>query len=295
MLQHDGVAHSASRVDPDGFEEHAAFIGDDERLFSYRHIPREKPRAAVLICPSICADFIANYRREVRLARVLVARNLAVQRFHYRGTGNSDGDPEAITFESLRDDALRALEGLLRETRVSSVVLVGTRWGALVAAAVSQTFPAAPLVFWEPTIDAADYFREARRARLMRDAKEGRTPEASFADLEEEMAALGVLDLLGYPVYGPLYETAKEQSLPSLLDHRGHSVLIVSMAERERVQRRYEGLDARLSAAGHDVTLLHAASSGSWWFHGDDVRPLGGVVRATVNWVGEHAGSQVTT
>lgn len=58
------------------------------------------PSWAVVVCPPTLAAFPSNYGREVAAARALAARGYAVQRIHYRGTGNSDGDATEVAFEA---------------------------------------------------------------------------------------------------------------------------------------------------------------------------------------------------
>src|SRR5688500_12781422 len=118
----------AVRIDAaERFREEIEFLGTEERLFSCRHVSLEHPRAGLLICSPISADFMANYQREVLLARMLAKRGFAVQRFHYRGTGNSDGDPAEVTFGRLCEDAVQAKDELARATGVSTIALLGTR------------------------------------------------------------------------------------------------------------------------------------------------------------------------
>jgi alpha-beta hydrolase superfamily lysophospholipase len=93
-----------------GIAEEVAFVGDlGNRMFSVLHRPLDSPVAAVVLCPSLYADAIHNYRREVELARALAARGIAVQRFQYRGTGQSDGNDLDITYERLCDDSQEVL------------------------------------------------------------------------------------------------------------------------------------------------------------------------------------------
>src|SRR5207253_10522741 len=120
--------------------------------------------AGVVICSSICNDFLHNYRREVELARELAANGIAVARFHYRGLGNSDGDEAAVTFDSMVDDAREATAHLRALTGVSKVSFLGSRFGAPIAAALASGEVGAPLVLVDPTVEASKFFREAWRA-----------------------------------------------------------------------------------------------------------------------------------
>ena len=107
-----------------------------------------------MICPSIYAEFIAGYRMDVSLARALASRGVAVQRFHYRGVGHSDGEAEETTFATMRDDALAAAERLLERTGVGGPAFLGTRFGGLVAASAAAEYPGCPLVLVDPTLEA---------------------------------------------------------------------------------------------------------------------------------------------
>ena len=121
----------------DGGHDEVEFFGDGELLFGCRHVPEGDVRAGLVVCPSILSDSGANYQREVRLGRQLAAAGIVVQRFHPRGTGHSDGDGSDLTLDSLIDDA-RAAVALLRERcDVETVMLLGTRFGALVAGAIA--------------------------------------------------------------------------------------------------------------------------------------------------------------
>jgi pimeloyl-ACP methyl ester carboxylesterase len=276
----------AVRADVEGnFHEEIEFVGVGERIFSCRHLPIGKPRGGMVICSPICADFMANYHREVHLARMLAADGFAVQRFHYRGTGNSDGDPEEITFDRLCEDAGILIEELSRVTGVASVALLGTRWGALVAAATARGFPDSPLVLWEPTTSSGQYFREAFRSRLMRDAKSGSVGEKRPIDFVNDLNQRGIVDLLGYSVHRALFDSAQDRTLEPLVVGMSRPVLIVQMSRAKSVTQVYEALAERMRESGSDVSVATAGIAESWWFHDDDTIPHGPLLQQTVDWV----------
>ena len=165
----------ATRLDAtNGTEERISFRGPaGDRVFSCLYLPASTARGCVLICSPMYAEFTRNYRREVLLARKLAADGFAVERFHYRGTGNSDGAGSDVTFETMRDDARTTLEHLRTESGVELVFLVGTRWGAMVASAAASLVPDASLVLWEPLLETARFFRDAFRTRMVAELKSG--------------------------------------------------------------------------------------------------------------------------
>ncbi len=89
---HSARPGAAWRAVATGITEAAEFFGPPgERMLGLAHLPTSAA-SGVLVCSSIQAEFAKNYRREVLLARALARQGRAVGRFHYRGTGNSDGD-----------------------------------------------------------------------------------------------------------------------------------------------------------------------------------------------------------
>src|SRR4030095_10291544 len=129
--------------------------------------PAHGASAGVLICPALHSDFERAYRMDVLLSRALSAHGYAVHRFHYRGHGNSEGVASEVTFETMREDALAAAQRLRRVAKVEPRAFVGTRWGALVAASAASEHDGAPLVLWEPTMQAARYLRAGGRERAV--------------------------------------------------------------------------------------------------------------------------------
>ena len=78
---------------PDGHEE-IEFFGETESLFGCRHMPASTDASAgVVICSPLFTDATVNSHREMRVGRWLARAGIVAQRFHYRGTGESDGDP----------------------------------------------------------------------------------------------------------------------------------------------------------------------------------------------------------
>ena len=194
---------AAERVDPaTGVTERAGFTGS---LFVVRYLPAAPVGLALVLCPPILADQAVHYRREVLLARALGARGVEVVRFHPRGTGNSHGDPLETTFETLVADA-RAAAGLVQADRAA---FLGTRVGALVAAAAH---PGTPLVLWD-AIDGADFWREAFRARRIRGLVDGAGRGGPIDDAEAQLDSVGSVDVLGYRVGRPLYESVRSRTL----------------------------------------------------------------------------------
>ena len=108
----------------------AAFRGDPgSRVLTFTHPPARPSGAGVVICSPIGAEHVQNQPRELELARALAARGLLVRRFHFRGTGDSDG--QGLTFDSMSEDSAAAARQLLDSGEVSRVAFVGTRLAAM--------------------------------------------------------------------------------------------------------------------------------------------------------------------
>lgn len=288
-------ASSAVRTDDRlGIREEAEFFGREELLFGFRHLPRGEPTSCVVVCSPLIADFRKNYRREVSLGRALAADGIAVQRFHYRGTaGHSDGDPTAVTFETLTRDATEAAERATEVTGAPVRAFVGTRLGAIVAAGAASSFDDAAVALWEPTTNVDAYYREGFRARQIRDLREQASTSGSTKNLARELEVQGRVDVLGFSVLHRLYESLRPHSLDQELSRTGTPVLLVQIGMSQDVRREYDELLQALRARGRSVEARLVRAGTSWWLaeaDGNDVIQNDGspeVVDVTRRWIEE--------
>lgn len=253
----------------DGVRQEIGFFGPfHDKMFGSLHRPQEQAHAGVVICPAIHSDFERNYRRDVLLARALSARGYAVQRFHYRGLGNSDGDISDATFDTMREDARAAVEHLQRTTDVTSVAFAGTRWGAFIAAAAAANFEGAPLCLWEPPLKGARYFAEASRARSVREAHEDPSALPSGPPLEDEIRHSGRVDILGYPIDVALFDSAVGRSIAEEVGDAPRPILLVQMGAKRGVRTAYKELADQWARQGFPVEVRAIEGEETWWFVG---------------------------
>lgn len=281
------VSATATRIDESaGIREEIEFFGPElAKVYACLHAPLGRPVGGVVVCCSVHAELQENYRSEVLLARALAARGLAVQRFHYRGFGHSDGAPVEATFESMREDALAAVDRLRVKTGVSRPALLGARLGGLVAASAARELDGAPLVLWEPTRDPVGYFREAIRARLIHELRTGAGTRPSGDALIGELRDKGVLDVLGYPIHRRLYDSAGRRTLSAELGNRPRPILLVQLSRSRRLGPGYARLVGQLREDGFGVVAEVVPEQPAWWFSRGAARSMEVLGEATASWL----------
>jgi alpha/beta superfamily hydrolase len=288
--------HTTTRVDPQsGASRTLGFFGDGpERCFGGLHLPAGGATSAVVICPSIHAEFERNYRREVLLSRALAGAGIASARFHYRGSGHSDGDTASMTLSTMREDAQVAAAWVRERSGAERVAFVGTRLGSLVAAAAAEEHEGAPVALWDPVAEPGRYFREAIRARLIRQIKQDEDdPPASGGALLEDLERTGSLEIMGYPISRALFRSAEGQTLDGAMGDRPRPVLLAHIARTERLPADLEALRARWSERGFPVDVEVAVGQEPWWFAGDRWQPeedrsvTRTLIDTTARWLGE--------
>lgn len=293
------LGHHATRVAANGTTERVGFRGaDGERIYTFSYEPATAPRAAVLICPALHAEFTRSYRREVLLARRLAGDGFAVERFHYRGTGNSDGDGEDVRVSTMRDDAAQSLEHLQAWSGIDAPVLVGTRWGALVAAAAASTHPSASLVLWEPLLDASRFFRDAFRTKLVNDRKSGIEDPETGEVLGGRLLAGESVDLIGHTIHSALYQSSVGRTLEGELGSTPRSMLIIQIATSTSIRPDLASRAGAWRAAGFRVDIETVEGAETWWLVDerwtDEGRQAltGRLIDLTSAWVGAAAASE---
>ncbi len=186
---------------------------------------------------------------------------------------------------------------------LNRLIIVGIRWGALVAAALARRLPRAQLVLWDPVHAAEDFFREGFRACAVRSLASGgrsadgvRSPSGALRSLRQS----GVVDVLGFPVYRSLYESAVGHRLTHELGTSPrHLLLLDQRSERQSALGQAPLPAAELAdhcrALGGDVTARSiAATEPSWWFLTDVARPFptAPFVELTCEWIAQQLGSR---
>lgn len=266
---------AAVREDPaTGIKEEAELFGAaDVKVFGCRSIPEGDPDSAVVICPTILAESVRNYRREVLLSRSLAACGFVVQRFHYEGFGNSEGNAGDITIKTMLSNALIARERLIETTGIDRVAFMGTRWGAFIAGMAAARCERAPLILWEPVVDPAAYFREAFRSQLVYDLKQGTSANPSTEALVRELHRSGSVDVLGWSLHERLYDSAVGRTLEVELGDDPRAILLIQVGRRLALRSEYARLVDGWRQKGFLVETHSVQEQQDWWFSGENWVP----------------------
>lgn len=146
------------------------FGSPQRRLFGLYHAPAAEraPAAAVLLCYPFGHEALRVHRFYRLLAERLARQGVAVLRFDYHATGDSDGADEDGEMTGWAGDIREAHRELVRRSGVQQVSWFGARLGANLAlmAAAQALPPVARLVLWDPLFDGAAYLEELRRAHV---------------------------------------------------------------------------------------------------------------------------------
>ncbi len=112
------------------------FENEGQKLFGMIHMPEGKgPWPGVVFCHGFTGHKIETHCIFVKLAREMCRRGIAVLRFDFRGSGESEGLFEEMTVQGEISDAGKALEFLAGYKGIdpSRIGLLGFSLGGLVA------------------------------------------------------------------------------------------------------------------------------------------------------------------
>jgi alpha-beta hydrolase superfamily lysophospholipase len=146
------------------------WFGPAERpLFGWVHAPKEgMARGAAVLCPPLFLEQDIAYYSFRRLAEELAARGVLAVRFDYDGTGDSAGGDEDPGRVRAWQKSIAAAAALARDCGAPSLVLVGMRAGALLAASAVRATGATGLVAWDPRHSGRRLVREEHALHRLR-------------------------------------------------------------------------------------------------------------------------------
>jgi hypothetical protein len=251
----------AERTDPStGIREVADYFGPGDAIFGFAHLPDGDAEECVVVCSGLHGAAFKNYRREVELGRALATRGIAVQRFHYRGEGNSTGAETDTTIASMCEDATLATERILSLCTARRVGFFGVTLGAIVAVNLAGGYEGAPIALWDPVLEGRRYFRNLIRAQRIIAMNQGGRDVAAPAD-----GGGDVISVAGYSISRKLYESVMSVRLVENLGIAPRPILLLTFGERRAGGAKEE---AAASWRTHGFVVDEHSIEGreAWWF-----------------------------
>lgn len=141
-------------------EKQIYFDNECQRLYGMIHIPEGKgPWPAVALCHGFTGHRNESHSVFVKLGREMAKHGIAVLRFDFRGSGESEGLFEDMTVQSEISDAKVALDFLANYPDIDTnrIGLLGYSMGGLVAVYVGPADPRIKaMALWAPAAGMAD-------------------------------------------------------------------------------------------------------------------------------------------
>ncbi|MDP9342160.1 MAG: alpha/beta fold hydrolase [Actinomycetota bacterium] len=227
-----------------------------------------------VFCHSFGMEQIDLQPFEVAAARQLAAAGYATLRFHAPGYGDSS----TFQMETTEDSHLRALldaVGLLvDQTGLSTVGLVGARFGGALAALAADRCQAAGLVLWNPVVLGRQYAAELLRVEaassLIRSVETGERGPTPSRILAEE----GLVPVQGgaFPLRKPIYEWIRSIDLTTQLTRFHGDSLVLQISRSPTIRKDLRELAERLEHKGGRCSLEAMTGEGASTFGFDRYR-----------------------
>jgi exosortase A-associated hydrolase 2 len=245
--------------------EEAFFFGADaHRLFAMAHRPDAVPRAvALVVCHPYGEEKQLSYPVLVAFARRAAAGGFPVLRFDARGYGDSTGALEDATVESHVGETLAAARVARERFGTERIVLLGLRFGALVAALAAERDPTcAGLVLWSPVVSGSQYADDMIRKRLFAEVLAKR--KVSRADITAELEREGRLEIEGNFLTRRWRDEAAAIELPAAVRTRRGPVLVGALGHADAVPAPLSGLARAFEAIGAPTTIAMSPAQPFW-------------------------------
>ena len=171
-------------------------------LFGVVHMPDERARGAVVLCPPLGREYICSHSTSTKLAIRLAQLGFVALRFDYRSTGDSfDRTGDGSDCAGFVKDIGSAVS-FVRTMGVARVGIVGMRLGASFAARQCSFEPVDALVLWDACSTGRSFLREQWALGLVAGVhnfdESASSLELPRLSLSREMASeISALDLIG--------------------------------------------------------------------------------------------------
>ena len=209
-------------------------------------------------CYVVAPAFAEEMNRSRDLLRAFghkaASRNAVTLIPDLRGTGDSPGDFGNYSVESWCDDLTAVVEFARERYRHRSVTLLGIRFGALLAARISNTLAIKRLLLWQPVVEGKRMTREFLRIWSAANMNSNTT-------VRERLEDDGTLEVAGYRVSNQLIQEVDSMSFE--LDS-ARSIALRWLETGPTLSPRSERTIEALRHAGHDIDAVSVDCPPFW-------------------------------
>ena len=178
------------------------------------------------------------HRFSYELSKTFVANNLRLERFDYRGTGESDGTFCSVTVDSLRKDLQEIIGN-------DPACIIGTRFGATVAFDFCCRSESAvrTLILIEPIVNGRSYVEYIFRKQHLKDMMTGNSNEPAGEE--------GFYNLEGYKTNGIFVEQIGQLHLNKAVNRiKVDAVFLIQISAHSGINPEYDLLVEHLKKNG---------------------------------------------
>ena len=160
---------AVSRPRPGELGDVPLYFGPREELFGVCRVPGQRRAASaqstgVLFCYPLGHEYFRSHWAFRLLSNFLLQRGVPVFKFDYYGTGDSLGEMDDADVARWVRDVHSAAAEFKTRAGISTLSLVGLRFGAVLAAtAVEEGLPVEDLVLWDPVVGGSSHLAEIKR------------------------------------------------------------------------------------------------------------------------------------
>lgn len=242
------------------------FNGIRTSLFGIKHSPSgDKKNIGLVFCHPFAEEKLWSHRVFVNMARDLAKNGYPVLRFDYSGYGDSDGRFEECTLYDHANDIKAAIAELKNAFGgISSIGLIGLRYGATLAALVAEediSKTISHLVMIDPVVDMESYMQEVLRANLTTQMIIHGKIVTTRDELTKNIMDGDAVNIDGYDITRSLYESVCVIKLNNIQKtYAGKSLIIQIGRQNQSVRKELE----QLTASYAEATLILVTEEPFW-------------------------------
>lgn len=205
----------------------AAFAGDPlAPVFTYADGPDDAALALLVVSP-LASEAVGSRRALVRLVRALAARGHGALLLDPRGTGESAGEPEDVTYDALCDDVRLGLAELARRFPAARCHLLAFRYAAAAALEVADDEAPARLLLIDPCLDPQAALRQDLRHEIARSVMRRGSAGESREQLLERLGRGEAIVVDGQRLSPALFAGLVKAAPAQALERRGERATVL--------------------------------------------------------------------